>query len=89
MIRTGIALLFLISLVSSMSYKQFKALTTDTCAGTINTCKIDFYNSPNVGDEEILCAQDLQKARVCHSTYKQCFPANTEAGENEEVDVVL
>jgi len=80
MIKIGIFLLALITLSTSVSYKQFNEVLT-TCDNNITTCKFNFYDSPAVGDEEIECAQDVQKARVCFSNYKQCFPADTTDAE--------
>jgi len=87
MIKIGILLLVLVTLSTSVSFKQFNE-ALNTCDNNITTCKFNFYDSPAVGDEEIECAQDIQKARVCLANYKQCFPANsTDADMLVEVDV--
>jgi hypothetical protein len=73
MIKTTTLILALITLATSFSYLDFQKFNAD-CRDTIKTCDIDFYSNPSMGVEEIQCAQDVKKAEVCFTNFKQCFP---------------
>lgn len=87
MIKTGIVLLALIALSTCMSYFDFNKTLHD-CSDKIRSCQLNFYDSPVIGDEELLCAQEVHKAQICFSRYKQCFATNSTGPEyNQEVPI--
>lgn len=75
MIKAGIVLLALIALSTCMSYFDFSQTLQD-CSDKILSCQLNFYDSPVIGDEERQCAQEVHKARICFSRYKQCFASD-------------
>ena len=80
MIKTGIVLLALIAASACMSYYDFNQTLHD-CNDKIRSCQFNFYDGTMIGDEERQCAQDVHKARICFSRYKQCFATNTTVPE--------
>lgn len=80
MIKTGIVLLALIAASACMSYYDFNQTLHD-CNDKIRSCQFNFYDGTMIGDEELQCAQDVHKARICFSRYKQCFATNTTGPE--------
>lgn len=88
MIKIVILALACIVLASAVTYQEFDIMTKLTCANYTTTCDFNFYESPQVGDEEVECARDIQRAKVCFSSYKQCYPSDLKDGWNEEVVLI-